>query len=321
MSDAAIEFRTVTKRFDAAAKPAVDRLDLEIRRGETVALIGASGCGKTTTLKMINRLIEPTSGTILVTGKDVHEIPVLELRRSLGYVIQQVGLFPHMTVASNIAVVPQLLGWDRQRIAARVDELLTLVHLPPAEYRHRRPVELSGGQQQRVGVARALAADPPILLMDEPFGALDPITRASLQCEVLEIQRKLRKAIVIVTHDMEEAIRLGDRIVVMEEGRIAQSGTPAELLMRPATPFVASLLGEDRAIKLLQTMTVGDLMSAGRGDAPADAPRLDRLSTLHDALGAFLASGRSELVVTDEAGTAVGRLARDRLFELQGARA
>ena len=275
MNGIAIEFRSVTKRFDGAAAPAVDRLDLRVGRGETVALIGASGCGKTTTLKMINRLIEPTSGTILVAERDILSLPVLELRRSLGYVIQQVGLFPHMTVAANIAIVPQLLGWDKKRIAERVDELLTLVHLPPDQYRGRRPMELSGGQQQRVGVARALAADPPILLMDEPFGALDPITRASLQNEVLEIQRKLRKAIVIVTHDMEEAIRLGDRIIVMEKGRIAQEGTPAELLLRPATPFIASLLGEDRAIKLLQTMSVGDLMQPG-GQAGPTAPTLAR---------------------------------------------
>jgi osmoprotectant transport system ATP-binding protein len=320
MSGPAIEFRSVSKRFDGAEKPAVDRLDLEIRKGETVALVGASGCGKTTTLKMINRLIEPTGGTILVTGKDVRSIPVLELRRSLGYVIQQVGLFPHMTVANNIAIVPQLLGWDRKRIAARVDELLALVHLPPEQYRHRKPVELSGGQQQRVGVARALAADPPILLMDEPFGALDPITRSSLQDEVLEIHRKLKKAIVLVTHDMEEAIRLGDRIVVMENGRIAQAGTPGELLMKPATPFVASLLGSDRAIKLLQTMRVEELMSSEiEGDAPV-APKLLSHSTLHEALAAFLASGAGRLTVANEKDEPVGTLTRDRLFELQAER-
>lgn len=318
MNGAAIEFRAVTKRFGSAGAPAVDRLDLCVARGETVALIGASGCGKTTTLKMINRLIEPTSGTILVSDKDIQSLPVLELRRSLGYVIQQVGLFPHMTVAANIAIVPQLLGWEKKRIAERVDELLTLVHLPPDQYRNRRPAELSGGQQQRVGVARALAADPPILLMDEPFGALDPITRASLQNEVLEIQRKLRKAIVIVTHDMEEAIRLGDRIVVMEQGRIAQEGTPAELLMKPATPFIASLLGGDRAIKLLQTMFVEDAMQ--KGD-PADqsAPTITASATLHEALGVFLSTGAQRITVTDQSGSPVGVLAREHLFELQAA--
>ncbi|MBX3570510.1 MAG: ATP-binding cassette domain-containing protein [Rhizobiaceae bacterium] len=318
MSETAIKFRSVTKRFDGTELPAVDRLDLDVHQGETVALIGASGCGKTTTLKMINRLIDPTDGAIMVAGRDVRSVPILELRRSLGYVIQQVGLFPHMTVAANIAVVPQLLGWDRKRIAARVDELLALVHLPPEQYRGRRPAELSGGQQQRVGVARALAADPPILLMDEPFGALDPITRASLQNEVLDIQRKLRKAIVIVTHDMEEAIRLGDRIVVMEQGRIAQAGTPADLLLKPATPFIASLLGEDRAIKLLQTMKVASLMQAG-GEMTDGAPGIGRDATLHEALGVFLSSGAPGLTVTDEDGKAVAMLARDGLFRLQSA--
>ena len=316
MTDTAIEFKSVVKRF-GNAKPAVDNLDLQIQHGETVALIGPSGCGKTTTLKMINRLIDPTSGSILVNGKDIRSVPILELRRSLGYVIQQVGLFPHMTIAANIAVVPQLLGWDRRRIASRVDELLTLVRLPPDEFRHRRPMELSGGQQQRVGVARALAANPPILLMDEPFGALDPITRASLQREVIDIQRKLKKAVVIVTHDMEEAVRLGDRIVVMEGGHIAQAGAPQELLFRPATPFVASLLGEDRAIKLLQTMTVGQLAAAGGLAAlPATVPEITDTATLHDALGLFLTSGVDALAVTDAAGARTGALDRDRLFAL-----
>ena len=319
MTDTAIEFRSVVKRF-GDARPAVDNLDLRIQHGETVALIGPSGCGKTTTLKMINRLIDPTSGSILVDGKDIRNVPILELRRSLGYVIQQVGLFPHMTISANIAVVPQLLGWDKRRIASRVDELLTLVHLPPDEFRHRRPMELSGGQQQRVGVARALAANPPILLMDEPFGALDPITRASLQREVIDIQRKLKKAVVIVTHDMEEAVRLGDRIVVMEGGHIAQAGAPQELLFRPATPFVASLLGEDRAIKLLQTMTVGQLAGAcDLATLPATVPEITDTATLHDALGLFLTSGVKSLAVTDAAGARTGALDRDRLFALHPA--
>ena len=314
MSGAAIEFRNVAKSFDGQSN-VVDGIDLTIGQGETVALIGPSGCGKTTTLKMINRLVEPTSGSILVDGRDVGTIPVLELRRSLGYVIQQVGLFPHMTIAANIAVVPRLLGWDRERIAARVDELLELVRLPAAEFRDRRPNELSGGQQQRVGVARGLAANPPVILMDEPFGALDPITRADLQQEVIEIQRALKKAVVIVTHDMEEAVRLGDRIVVMENGRIVQAGTPRDLLSGPATPFVASLFGEDRSIRLLQTQLVAELMETGE-DASGAAPgqRIATDAPLHEALSRFLESGAPALSVHDTAGRTIGRLARERLF-------
>lgn len=311
MTTVAIEFQSVTKRFPKTDRPAVDQVNLKVHQGETVALIGASGCGKTTSLKMINRLIEPSGGGILVNGQDIRSLPLLALRRSLGYVIQHVGLFPHMTVAANIAVVPKLLGWDRARINKRVDELLEMVHLPPAEFRDRRPFDLSGGQQQRVGVARALAVDPPILLMDEPFGALDPITRASLQNEILGIQRKLRKAIVIVTHDMEEAVRLADRIVVMQAGRIVMDASPSDILMRPATPFVASLLGDSRMIKLLQTLKVRDHAAAGNC---ADAPHLPGDASLHDALNLFLETGADAIAVRD---TGEGScLSRDRLFTI-----
>ncbi|WP_436643239.1 ABC transporter ATP-binding protein [Microbaculum sp. FT89] len=317
MTGIAIEFQSVSKSFSAKLRPAVDQIDLKVHQGETVALIGASGCGKTTTLKMINRLIEPTAGAILVNGKDVRSLPLLELRRSLGYVIQHVGLFPHMTVAANIAIVPRLLGWDQERIHRRVDELLELVHLPPAEFRDRRPFDLSGGQQQRVGVARALAVDPPILLMDEPFGALDPITRASLQNEILEIQRKLRKAIVIVTHDMEEAVRLADRVVVMQAGKIVMDASPTEMLLHPSTPFVASLLGEGRMIKLLQTLKAVDHTGPGSCEGARELPQG---ASLYDALNLFLETGAPALAVrgADGGGSC---LSRERLFEVTGGKA
>jgi osmoprotectant transport system ATP-binding protein len=314
MTATAIEFKDVFKTFGPDARPAVDHVDLAFEAGTTTALIGPSGCGKTTSLKMINRLVEPTSGEILIDGCNILDMPVLHLRRSLGYVIQHVGLFPHMTIARNIAIVPELLGWDRKRINARVDELLDLVGLDPAEYRQRRPAQLSGGQQQRVGVARALSADPPILLMDEPFGALDPITRANLQREIADIQRKLRKTIVIVTHDMDEAVKLGDRIVVMDHGRIVQATTPADLLLRPATPFVASLLGEDRLVKLLQTTSVGNLSDHGVS-AEANAPEIPVAASMHLALTMFLKTGAPHLAVKDPQGVAVGALRREVMFE------
>jgi osmoprotectant transport system ATP-binding protein len=311
MTNKAIEFIDVVKQFAGTPRPAVDRLSLSVDEGRTLALVGPSGCGKTTTLKMINRLVEPTSGNILINGRGIMEQPVLELRRSLGYVIQHIGLFPNMTVARNIAVVPGLLGWDRRRIEARVDELLALVGLDPGEFRDRRPRQLSGGQQQRIGVARALAADPPILLMDEPFGALDPITRANLQRELAMIQKRLRKTIVIVTHDMDEAVKLADEIAVMKDGRIAQLGSPMELLARPENAFIADLLGEDRLIKLLQTLAVSRLMKPGASSA---GETVAASATMHDALLIFLATGAEVLSVRDEKGAIVGAIAREACF-------
>ncbi|MFZ0832006.1 MAG: ATP-binding cassette domain-containing protein, partial [Mycobacterium sp.] len=225
----------VTKRYGPNAAPAVDNITLEIPAGEIVMLVGPSGCGKTTAMKMINRLIEPTSGRILIGDDDVTHRNPDELRRHIGYVIQGAGLFPHLTVGDNIAIVPRLLKWDKKRTAARVDELLDLVNLEAAQYRDRYPRELSGGQQQRVGVARALAADPPVLLMDEPFGAVDPITRQRLQDELLRLHDELRKTIVFVTHDFDEAVKLGDKIVILQQGsRIVQYDAPEEILARPA---------------------------------------------------------------------------------------
>ncbi|MFC7676315.1 ABC transporter ATP-binding protein [Mycolicibacterium sp. GCM10028919] len=250
----------VTKRYDAKSAAAVDNVTLEIPAGEIVMLVGPSGCGKTTTMKMINRLIEPTSGRIFIGDDDVTQRDPDELRRHIGYVIQGAGLFPHLTVGDNIAIVPRLLKWDKKRISARIDELLDLVNLEPAKYRDRYPRELSGGQQQRVGVARALAADPPVLLMDEPFGAVDPITRQRLQDELLRLQEELRKTIVFVTHDFDEAVKLGDKIAILDQGsKIVQYDTPEEILGNPANDFVRGFVGHGAALKQLTLTRVRDV--------------------------------------------------------------
>src|SRR3954464_7806542 len=245
----------VSKRY--GSRTVVQDLSLEVADGEVCVLIGPSGCGKTTTLKMINRLIEPSSGRILLDDEDVTHGDPVKLRRRMGYVIQQVGLFPHETVAQNVATVPHLLGWEKKRTRARVDELLDLVGLDPGEYHDRYPDQLSGGQRQRVGVARALAADPPVLLMDEPFGAIDPIARDRLQAEFLRLQDELKKTVVFVTHDVDEAVRLGDRIAVLRDGGVLQQyDTPANVLGRPATDFVADFVGGDRGLKRLSVTPI-----------------------------------------------------------------
>ena len=255
-----LEFRDVTKRYPGSAAPAVDGLSLEVPAGEICVLVGPSGCGKTTAMRMVNRMIDITSGDILLGGRSVKERKPDELRRNIGYVIQQIGLFPHRTIGENIATVPHLLGWDRKRISARVDELLELIGLDPHEVRDRYPSQLSGGQRQRVGVARALAVDPPVMLMDEPFGAIDPINRERLQNEFLRLQAELRKTIVFVTHDIDEAIKMGDRIAVLQVGgKLAQYAAPAELLMAPANPFVEDFVGADRALKRLALQRVRDI--------------------------------------------------------------
>jgi osmoprotectant transport system ATP-binding protein len=257
-----IHLRAVSKTFDNAAAPAVREVDLRIDAGELLVLLGESGCGKTTTLKMINRLIEPTAGSIEVDGRNVANVPAVQLRRSIGYVFQGVGLFPHMTVGENIAVTPRLLNWPAEKIAARVDELLELVNLPPGEYRSRMPSELSGGQQQRIGLARALAARPKIMLMDEPFGALDPITRDALQDEFTRIHRSLGLTTVMVTHDMTEALLLADRIGVMQAGRILQLASPHDLLTAPENDYVRQLMDTPR--------NQADRLESLMADGPAD---------------------------------------------------
>jgi ABC-type proline/glycine betaine transport system ATPase subunit len=282
----------------------VAELDLTLAAGELTVLVGPSGCGKTTTMKMINRIIEPTSGRILLDGEDVTRVDPDRLRRRIGYVIQNVGLFPHRTVRANVATVPKLLGWDRRRTRARVDELLSTVGLDPAVHGDRYPAQLSGGQRQRAGVARALAADPGVLLMDEPFSAVDPVVRERLQDEFLRLQTAVRKTIVFVTHDIEEAVRLGDRIAVMSSGgRVEQFAPPAELLGRPASPFVADFVGADRGLKRLAVTAID----------PADlvrAPVVGPDTSLADA--ARVVAGAAGAVVLDAAGQPCGWLAADR---------
>ncbi|MFZ2033893.1 MAG: ABC transporter ATP-binding protein [Candidatus Dormiibacterota bacterium] len=295
-----IRFDRVVKRY--GDQLAVDHLSLEIKSGEVVMLVGPSGCGKTTSLKMINRLIEPTDGTISIDDRDTRTYDVNDLRRSIGYVIQQVGLFPHQTVAENVATVPRLLGWPKQRIQARVEELLDLIGLPAPSYARRLPAELSGGERQRVGVARALGADPNILLMDEPFGAIDPIARERLQNELLRLQRVVRKTIVFVTHDIDEAVKLGDRIALLSKGGVLeQFATPEELLAHPQSEFVTGFLGEGPLVRRLALIPIAEVqLPAVNGAAPATS--VDFAGTLRDALDAVLRSpdGRARVVKGDE---------------------
>jgi osmoprotectant transport system ATP-binding protein len=290
-----ITLDAVTKRY-AADSVAVNELSLTVSDGEICVLVGPSGCGKTTTLRMINRLIEPSSGRILIDDTDVLKMDPVHLRRSIGYVIQQGGLFPHRRVGDNVATVPRLLGWDKKRVDARVIELLELVGLDPESYRRRYPNELSGGERQRVGVARALGADPPILLMDEPFAAVDPVTRKRLQQELLGLQEKLKKTIVFVTHDIDEATLLGDRIVVLSKGaHIEQYDTPSQVLGRPATAFVADFVGTDRGVKRLAVMPI---------DAPSlfHPPEVSPDLSMLDARAAAAGADSRWAVVVDERG-------------------
>lgn len=253
-----ISFKNVTKRFDDFI--AVNDLTLNLYSGETIVLIGPSGCGKTTTLRMINRLIEPTKGTIYINGTDISKLDVVELRRNIGYVIQQIALFPHMTIAQNIGLVPYLKNWPEAKRKQRVEELLEFVGMSPSEFYYRYPNELSGGQQQRIGVARALAANPEIILMDEPFGAVDPITRTTLQEELLQMQDKLGKTIIFVTHDMDEALKLADKIAIMKDGQVVQYDSPKQLLTNPAHGFVEEFIGKDRLLKQPEFINVKDIM-------------------------------------------------------------
>ena len=314
---ATISLQDVTKSYPGQAVPAVDHLSMDIAAGEIVVLVGPSGCGKTTSMKMINRLIEPTSGTILIGGTDVLRLDADEHRRNVGYVIQQTGLFPHMRIAENIGIVPRLLGWSRSRTADRVEELLEVVGLPPGEYARRYPRELSGGQQQRVGVARALAADPPVMLMDEPFGATDPITRDRLQNEFLRLQREMGKTIVFVTHDFDEALKMGDRIAVLgPQSVIAQLDTPEAILAAPANDYVASFIGSGGQLKRLGLMRLQDAhlrpVPTRRG-----LPIITIEATLHDALDVMLENGRDAVLVAENesgSGEVFGSIRMDDLM-------
>jgi osmoprotectant transport system ATP-binding protein len=293
-----IKFRGVSKTYPGSDRPVVNDLSFEILEGEICVLVGPSGCGKTTTMRMVNRLIEPTEGEILIDGEPNTAMSGTRLRRKIGYAIQQIGLFPHRTIAENIATVPSLLSWDKQRIKTRVDELLELVGLDADEYRDRYPAELSGGQQQRVGVARAMAADPPIMLMDEPFGAVDPITRERLQDEFLNIQQNIKKTIVFVTHDIDEAIKIGDKIAILKQGGfLAQHDTPENILSSPNSEFVASFVGTDRILKRLSLVRVGDMDLAPANGDTEGLPRISEQLTVRDALSEIIGSGNTKGVV------------------------
>ncbi|MBL6278677.1 ATP-binding cassette domain-containing protein [Micromonospora fiedleri] len=313
---ASITLDGIGKRYPDGTE-AVRDLSLHVDAGELVVLIGPSGCGKSTVLRMINRLIEPTSGRILLGDADVTRTDPVRLRRQIGYVIQNVGLFPHQTVAANVATVPRLLGWSKDRARRRVDELLELVGLDPTQFDRRYPHELSGGQRQRVGVARALAADPVVLLMDEPFSAVDPIVRTRLQEEFLRLQAEVRKTIVLVTHDLDEAVRLGDRIAVLSEGgRLEQYDTPATLLGAPATPFVREFVGADRGIRrLVVTPVTREVLAPLPSDGVADLPAVALGGSAYDALAVLLTSAGGQAVVTEQ-GQPVGLLSRERVLAL-----
>ncbi|MFC5780911.1 MULTISPECIES: ABC transporter ATP-binding protein [Streptomyces] len=313
-SAADIVFDAATKTYAGSAEPAVDALSLTVPAGEICVLLGASGCGKTTALTLVNRLTELTSGDIRIDGRSIREQDVIELRRSIGYVIQQAGLFPHMTIEENIATVPQVLGWKRSRTADRVRELLELVGLPHKEYADRYPAQLSGGQRQRVGIARALAADPPIMLMDEPFGALDPVTREHMQDEFLRLHEQVRKTTLFVSHDIDEAVRMGDRVAILAKGgRLLQYDSPERILREPADDYVARFVGTDRGLKALTLRSLGELrLDPATGD---DEASLRTGDTLRTALSALLAGGAERLPVADESGRTVGSVTVDLIRE------
>ncbi|WP_349772366.1 ABC transporter ATP-binding protein [Lederbergia citrisecunda] len=304
----AIVFEDVTKQFPNAPKPSVNSTNLTIEEGSFVTILGASGCGKTTLLKMVNRIYDMTSGRILVHGQDITKMPVTELRRNIGYVIQQIGLFPHMTIAENIATVPKELGWESKKIEERIDFLLELVQLPPKDYRNRYPRQLSGGQQQRIGLARALAGNPSIMLMDEPFGAIDAITRSTLQDEMIRIQRKLNKTILFVTHDIDEALKLGDKIVIMNEGVIQQFDTPLNIITNPANSFVSQLVHSDDIVQHLSLLRADHVMAPLIDEPEFDEIKVKRAENLKNVLTHILQGHGDSVVVTDDEETPIGRI-------------
>ena len=312
---AEIVFEEATKRYPGRAEPAVDRLSLTIPAGEICVLVGPSGGGKTTAMKMVNRLISITEGDITIDGTSVRSLDLTELRRGIGYVIQHVGLFPHLSVGDNIGTVPRLLGWPKKRIRQRAEELLELVGLEAADAK-RYPAQLSGGQRQRVGLARAMAADPPLMLMDEPFAAIDPITRSRLQDEFLRLHSELRKTVIFVTHDIDEAIKMGDRIAILHDGgKLAQYDTPDRILAHPANTFVERFVGSDRGLKRLSLRRVADVDL----DAPPegfDGPTIVAETTLRDALSRMLTDGAREVLVVDDRGEPVGMLSFERVSDL-----
>lgn len=308
-----IRLDKLTKIFDLPGRQiiAADQISMEVPEGEICVLLGPSGCGKTTTLKMINRIITPTSGKVFINGRDTAQIDTVQLRRSIGYVIQQIGLFPNMTIEENICVVPKLLGWDKLKAKRKAAEMLEMMALDPATFLRRYPKELSGGQQQRVGVARALAADPPVLLMDEPFGAIDPINRESIQDEFLKMQQVLRKTVLFVSHDIDEAVKMGDKVAIFREGKLEQFATPDTLLAHPASPFVAEFLGNDRTLKRLRLLRVSDVIDV-------HAPTVQLASTLVHAQRLMQEHGQAYMVVVDAQQAVLGALYLEDILEKSG---
>lgn len=310
-----IKLENLTKQFsqkNGQPLKAVDNVNLNVPEGEMCVLLGPSGCGKTTTLKMINRLIKPSSGTILINGQNTDEMDTVTLRRNIGYVIQQIGLFPNMTIEENITVVPRMLGWDKARCKTRAQELMEMVALDSKKFLHRYPKEMSGGQQQRIGVIRALAADPPVLLMDEPFGAVDPINREVIQNQFLEMQRALKKTVMLVSHDIDEALKLGDRIAVFRQGRIIQCASPDELLAKPANEFVGSFVGQDRTLKRLLLVSAGDVTD----QQPTITAR--SATPLAEAFGIMDDNDIRALTVVDEEGKPLGFVKRREARQANG---
>ena len=292
-------------------RPAIDDVSFTVESGQFITFLGPSGCGKTTLMKMVNRLHETTAGQILIDDQPIDQMNLITLRRKIGYVIQQIGLFPHMTVAQNVAIVPRMLGWDDARIAQRTDELLDMVALPPTEYRERYPAQMSGGQRQRVGVARALAGDPGVILMDEPFGAIDAITRTDLQDALLALQRRLKKTILFVTHDVDEALRLADKIVILRDGQVEQFDTPLQILTNSANDFVRQLVGADDIVRQLGLLRVERVMRQLNGDLPTTTIHLDQ--SLREALSLFLGAKQDALAVINGENEPVGLLHFDDL--------
>ncbi|MDR1732910.1 MAG: ABC transporter ATP-binding protein [Synergistaceae bacterium] len=320
MSDVVISFNKATKRFTGTGQNAVDEVTLDIREGSFVTILGTSGSGKTTLLKLVNRIHELTSGEILFNGQNIHELKVEDYRKKIGYVIQQIGLFPHMTVAENIAVVPKSLKWNKNMIEERVEYLLELVHLTPSYYRNRYPAQLSGGQQQRVGLARAMAAEPGVMLMDEPFGAIDSITRKILQDELLTIHKKLGKTILFVTHDIHEALKLGEKVIVMNEGRVQQYDTPYNILFRPVNTFVSRLVAAENTLEKLQVLRAEVVASPARHSDTPNVPLVHEAETLSSVLAKFMETGAPYFRVTDDGGQVRGEISWDDLRSIASLR-
>ncbi|MEK3884319.1 ABC transporter ATP-binding protein [Paenibacillus sp. PL2-23] len=309
-----IVFKNVVKQYPNTASRAVDDVSLDIREGEFIVFLGPSGCGKTTLLKMVNKLYDTTAGSIEIDGADIRDMQTEQLRRGIGYVIQQNGLFPHMTIEANIAVVPRLLKWDEATIDKRIDELLEMVHLDPKTYRKRRPSQLSGGQQQRVGIARAMAAGPKILLMDEPFGAIDAITRTSLQDELHRIQRLLKKTILFVTHDVDEALRLADRIIVMQAGKVVQFASPYDILTNPANDFIRQLIGERDVYRKMGFLKVSDVYTSGGWESASSSESVALKDGLKDVFNRMVEDKVREYPVVNDSNVRVGMVTMERIL-------